>query len=127
MLTTPNTVMRDHHAAGSVRFSRKPDTHVPPRAPVVGGGVGAASGAGAAQQIAASPAPVLISAREVAFATAAAGALPRSAVSGNPWIVLLKKWLSPRTGARREPRRHYPPLRPAYFECAAMAREMQRL
>lgn len=128
MLSTPNTVTADRHAAASVRSSRTPDTQVPPHAPVVGGGVGAEEGAGAAPGItAASPAPVLISAGEVALATAAAGVQPRPAGRRHSWIVLLTQRLSLRTGSRREPHRHYPPLRPAYIEHAAMAREMERL
>lgn len=80
-----------------------------------------------ASTVFASPAPVLITEQEVMFATAVAGGAPPTAAARRPWIVLLRQRLSAWASTQREPRRHYPRLRPSYIEYAAMAREMERL
>jgi hypothetical protein len=93
-----------------------------------GGGGMAATGAGEAPStVFASPAPVLITEQEVMFATAVAGGAPPTAAVRRPWIVQLRQRLSAWASPQREPRRHYPRLRPSYIEYAAMAREMERL
>jgi hypothetical protein len=127
MLSSPNAVASHRDAvAPSEPSRRKPAGHASPHAPLMGGGV--AAGAGEAQTaIPASPPPVLISERQVMFATAAAGTAARTAVTRRPWLIVLRQRLSLRSDAERQPRRMYPPRRPSYIERAAMAREMERL
>lgn len=69
----------------------------------------------------AAPDSVLITERQVMFATAAAVAGPR------PWFTTLWQRLVLGVHVEHEPRRHYPPRRMSYFEQAATARAMDRL
>jgi len=69
--------------------------------------------------------PVVITEQAVAFSTAAAVSLPRTKPSHRLIAALRAMFLSSSEGA--PPRRHYPPRREAFFEEAAMAREMHRL
>src|ERR1700730_7588970 len=125
MLTRQKTVAPNHEPAAPIEPGRTPAGRALPHTPPVGGGVIAASGAGEAQRTtAASPAPVLINARQVMFATAAAGTASPAAVTRRPWIVVLWQRLSLRSGAERRLPRHYPQRRALCIERAAMAREM---
>ncbi|MGE2815070.1 hypothetical protein ACQI5H_07990 [Mycobacterium heidelbergense] len=113
MLTTAKTVVPDEDAAA---------TFAPDRS---------AAATEAQRTIAASPSPVLISEREVMFATAAAGATSQTVATRRPWIAQLWQRLSAALDSldsyvEREPRRYYA-RRPLYIENAAMAREMERL
>ncbi|MEE6136162.1 hypothetical protein SKC41_07405 [Mycobacterium sp. 050128] len=75
------------------------------------------------------PEPVLITERQVMFATAAAvaGARPHPAPRPRPWLTTFWQRLVLSVSIEHEPRRHYPPRRMSYFEQAATAREMDRL
>jgi hypothetical protein len=70
--------------------------------------------------------PVLITAQEVAFSTAAAVPLPRAKPTHGVIAALRAMFLSPPEEARPAPR-HYPPRRDEFLEEAAMRREMYRL
>jgi hypothetical protein len=70
--------------------------------------------------------PVLITAQEVAFSTAAAVPLPRAKPTHGVIAALRAMFLSPPKDARPAPR-HYPPRRDEFLEEAAMRREMYRL
>ena len=78
--------------------------------------------------------PVVITAQEVAFSTAAAVPLPRTKPTRRLIAALRALFLhsseyagpSWSENVRRAPR-HYPPRRDAFLEDAAMAREMRRL
>jgi hypothetical protein len=122
MLTNPTTV-------ASHRDAVEPSSHASLHAPLVGGGVTAATGAGETHSIVpTSPAPVLITEQQVRFATAAAGVGSHTAAIHHSWIVALWQRLSLSSSAHRPPRRrHYPQFRSSYIEHAAMAREMERL
>ncbi|MEZ0354372.1 hypothetical protein [Mycobacterium sp. pR1184] len=73
------------------------------------------------------PDPVLITERQVVFATAAVVADPRPRTAPRPWPTTLWQRLIMSVSVEHEPCRHYPPRRTRYFEQAAMAREMERL
>jgi hypothetical protein len=73
--------------------------------------------------ISASSAPVLITEREVMFATAVAS---QSAAVRRRWIIGLRQRVSLRSSTQRELRRMYLPPRPSYIERAALAHEVQR-
>ncbi|CDO86101.1 hypothetical protein [Mycobacterium triplex] len=73
------------------------------------------------------PQPVLITERQVKFATVTALSAPRPVSAPHRWLSALRLRLVQRAGAERQPRRHYPPRRLSYFENAATAREMDRL
>ncbi|MFG1933894.1 hypothetical protein ACGFK1_25105 [Mycobacterium sp. NPDC048908] len=70
--------------------------------------------------------PVVITAQEVAFSTAAAVSLPRAKPTHGVIANLRALFLSPPEDARPVPR-HYPPRRDEFLEQAAMRREMYRL
>jgi hypothetical protein len=70
--------------------------------------------------------PVVITAQEVAFSTAAAVSLPRAKPTHGVIAALRALFLSPPEDARPVPR-HYPPRRDEFLEDAAMRREMYRL
>jgi hypothetical protein len=70
--------------------------------------------------------PVVITAQEVAFSTAAAVPLPRTKPIRRVIAALRAMFLSSPADARPAPR-PYPPRRDAFLEQAAMAREMHRL
>jgi hypothetical protein len=70
--------------------------------------------------------PVLITAQEVAFSTAAAVPLPRAKSTHGVIAALRAMFLSPPEEARPAPR-HYPQRRDEFLEEAAMRREMYRL
>jgi hypothetical protein len=70
--------------------------------------------------------PVVITAQEVAFSTAAAVSLPRAKPTHGVIAALRAMFLSPPEDARPAPR-HYPPRRDEFLEEAAMRREMYRL
>jgi hypothetical protein len=70
--------------------------------------------------------PVLITAQEVAFSTAAAVSLPRAKPTHGVIAALRALFMSPPEDARPIPR-HYPPRRDEFLEEAAMRREMYRL
>ncbi len=72
--------------------------------------------------------PVVISVQEVAFSTAAAVPLPQMKPTRRTVIAYLRAMFrtSPEEDSRPVPR-HYPALREAFIEDAAMAREMRRL
>jgi hypothetical protein len=70
--------------------------------------------------------PVVITAQEVAFSTAAAVSLPRAKPAHGVIAALRALFLSPPEDARPVPR-HYPPRRDEFLEDAAMRREMYRL
>jgi hypothetical protein len=74
-----------------------------------------------------SPPPVVISVQEVAFSTAVALPLPRMKPARRTVIASLRAMF--RTSSEESPftPSHYPPLREAFVEDAAMAREMRRL
>ncbi len=59
------------------------------------------------------PTSVVITERQVMFATAAAGMSVQTAVIRRTWIVVLWQRLAQSFDARRQPRRHYPSARPA--------------
>lgn len=123
MLSSPTAAASHRDAAEPL-----PADHASLQTPVMGGGVPAATGAGEALSTAsASPEPVLITERQLLFATAAAGAAPETTAVRRGWIGLLWQRLSQRSASQREPRRDYPRLRPSYIENAAMSREMERL
>lgn len=117
MLSRPEAVAPHPDAIApfeSTRFT--PAGHVSPPAPR------------AAAEVTAPP--VIITEHELLLATAATGTASQAAVARRPWVALLWQRLSLRSGeerVKREPRRHYPPLRSSYFERAAMSREMDRL
>jgi hypothetical protein len=71
--------------------------------------------------------PVLITERQVKFATAAALGAPRSNTAPRPWLTTFWHRLVLSVSAERRPQQHYPQLRYEYFEHAAMSREMDRL
>lgn len=122
MLSGPTTAASHRDAVEPI-----PADRASLQTPSMGGEVSAATGPGEAQGIVlASPEPVLITEQQVMFATAAAAA-PPAAVTRRGWIVLLRQRVSLWSVGQREPRRHYPRLRPSYIETAAMAREMERL
>ncbi|MEE3065462.1 MAG: hypothetical protein VYA67_16175 [Actinomycetota bacterium] len=73
------------------------------------------------------PERVLITERQVKFATAAAVASPRPRTASRRWVSTLWQRLVLSVSVEHEPRRHYPPRRTSYFERAATAREMDRL
>ncbi|CQD24531.1 hypothetical protein BN1232_06246 [Mycobacterium lentiflavum] len=73
------------------------------------------------------PEPVLISERQVTFATAVALGAPRPCTAPRPGLIALWQRLVRSVSVEREPRRRYPPRRISYFEQAATAREMDRL
>lgn len=113
MLSSPKTVAPDEDAAATFEPSRSADA------------------VEAQSTIAVSPPPVLISEREVMFATAAAGATSQTVATRRPWFAQLWQRLSAALDSldsyvEREPRRYYA-RRPVYIENAAMAREMERL
>jgi hypothetical protein len=70
------------------------------------------------------PPTVLIAGLQVMFATAA-GVAPRPAAAPRQWLIALRQRLA--QSVEHQPRAQCPPLRPGYFENAAMAREMERL
>jgi hypothetical protein len=70
--------------------------------------------------------PVVITAQEVAFSTAAAVPLPRTKPTRGVIAALRAMFVSSSTDVPSAPR-HYPPRRDAFLEDAAMAREMRRL
>jgi hypothetical protein len=70
--------------------------------------------------------PVVITAQQVAFSTAAAVSLPRAKPTHGVIAALRALFLSPPEDATRVPR-HYPPRRDEFLEEAAMRREMYRL
>jgi hypothetical protein len=72
----------------------------------------------------AAPAPVLITERQVMFATAAAVA-PRPIEASRPWLATV--WQRLVQSVEPRPPRKYPYSRPSYLEQAAMSREMDRL
>lgn len=86
MLSSPKTVASHWDALTPFEPSRRtPAGHASPHTPLVGVGVAAATGAEEAQSaIPASPPPVLISERQVMFATAAAGAASQNAATRRP-------------------------------------------
>lgn len=113
MLSTAKTVAPHEDAAATFEQSRHADATE------------------AQSTIAASAPPVLISEREVMFATAAAGATSQTAATRRHWIAGLWQRLSAALDSLDsyvlpEPRRYYA-RRPLYIENAAMAREMERL
>ncbi|MEE6140301.1 hypothetical protein SKC41_28785 [Mycobacterium sp. 050128] len=73
------------------------------------------------------PEPVLITERQVTFATAAALGALQPLTTPRPGRVTLWQRLVRSVSVEREPRRRYPPRRTSYFEQAATAREMDRL
>jgi hypothetical protein len=73
-----------------------------------------------------SPQPILITEQAVAFATAAAVALPRTKPTRGV-IAALRMMFLKAPGDEQAVPRHYPPRRAAFLENAAMAREMHRL
>ncbi|SOX56782.1 hypothetical protein MAAFP003_5493 [Mycobacterium ahvazicum] len=75
----------------------------------------------------ATPDPVLVTERQLMFATAAAVAGPHPRTAPRPWFTTLWQQLVRGVSVEHEPRRHYPPRRMSYFEQAATAREMDRL
>jgi hypothetical protein len=70
--------------------------------------------------------PVVITAEEVTFSTAAAVSLPRAKPTHGVIAALRALFMSPPEDARPVPR-HYPPRRDEFLEEAAMRREMYRL
>jgi hypothetical protein len=70
--------------------------------------------------------PVLISERQVMFATAAAGVASPTVVTRRPWIILLWQRLSLCSDAEGQPGR-YGARPPRYLENAAIVRETERL
>lgn len=70
------------------------------------------------------PPTALITERQAMFATAA-GVAPRPVAAPRQWLIALGQRLA--QSVEHQPRAQYPPLRPGYFEKAAMAREMDRL
>jgi hypothetical protein len=71
-------------------------------------------------------APVLITAQEVVFSTAAA-VRERPATTRHGLIAVLRGIFVNSQANAEKPRRHYPPRRDSFLENARMAREMQRL
>jgi hypothetical protein len=71
--------------------------------------------------------PVLITERQVKFATVAALGAPRSNAAARPWLATLWHQLVLSVSVEHRPQRQYPQRRYAYFEHAAMSREMDRL
>jgi hypothetical protein len=109
MLSSPKTVASHRDAVAPFGTGRRtPNGHASPH------------------NISASSAPVLITEREVMFATAVAGVASQSAAVRRPWIIGLRQRLSLRCSTRRQLRRIYPPPRPSYIERAALAHEVQR-
>jgi hypothetical protein len=70
--------------------------------------------------------PVVITAQEVVFSTAAAVSLPRAKPTHGVIAALRALFMSSPEDARPVPR-HYPPRRDEFLEDAAMRREMYRL
>jgi hypothetical protein len=88
---------------------------------------GRGSGIETAGRLAISAAPVLITAQEVAFGTAAARALPRTNHVW-PWTAALRRVFTiPAAGQGPAAPRHYPPRDRLYLDQAAMGRAMYRL
>lgn len=85
-------------------------------------------GVEAVVQPAASGVPVLITAQEVMFSTAAAVTVP-SKKPTQDWIALLRlrRLFTSPTAGERPARRKYCPRRYSFLEQATMAREMDRL
>jgi hypothetical protein len=109
MLSSPKTVASHRDAVAPFGTGRRaPACHASPH------------------NISASSAPVLITERELMFATAVARAASQSAAVRRPWIIGLRQRLSLRSSTRRQPRRMYPPPRPSYIEAAALADEVHR-
>jgi hypothetical protein len=70
-------------------------------------------------------APVLVTESQVAFSTAAAAPVP---TTRRRWLdTTLMGGLGRILTALTQPRSHYPPRAPAYFEAARMSRAMERL
>ena len=129
MLSSPATAASHRDAVEPSDPSRRtPADHASPDTPLVGGGVAAVTGAGAAESlVTASPAPVLITEQQVMFESAVAGAASPTAGVRQRWIVLVWQRLSLWSNTEQQPRRNYPYRRSSYIEQAAMAREMDRL
>lgn len=74
-----------------------------------------------------SPTTVVVTEQEVVFSSAAALSLPPTVTRrrrlNERLIAAIGRMLTPLP----EPRRHYPPREPNYFEAARMSREMDRL
>ena len=88
----------------------------------------ATSGAAQAHNLTAvAPEPVLITERQVTFATAAALGVSQPLTTPRPRLATLWQRLVRSVNVEREPRRRYPPRRISYFEQAATPREMDRL
>jgi hypothetical protein len=74
-----------------------------------------------------SPARVLVTEQSVLFNTAAAIQVP-AATSGRRWLgATLTAAIGGILTTLAEPRPHYPPREPKYFEVARMSREMDHL
>ena len=74
-----------------------------------------------------SPAPVVITEHQVALSTAAAAALPRTKPTHS--VIAALRAMFQKSSEEDAPLapRHYPPLREAFLEDAAMKREMRHL
>ena len=108
MLVIPNPAALSHDAAAPRQPSHRSTDHAP-------------------LQTNTAPEPVLITERQVMFATATAGVASRPVVAPRRWLTTLWQRLTQSVSVDHQPHRHYPSLRPVYFEKAAMSREMERL
>nr|BBX79712.1 hypothetical protein MFLOJ_34990 [Mycobacterium florentinum] len=121
MLVIPKPAVSPRDAAAPTQPSHRSTDH----APLAEAGAVAKPVAVHAQgHVATAPATVLITERQVMFATAA-GVAPRPVAAPRPRFVAF--WHRLMQSVEPRPPRKYPYTRPSYLEQAAMSREMERL
>lgn len=122
MLVIPKPAVSRHDAAAPTQPRHRSTSHAPlAEAASVTKPVGARVQSRNATELA----TVLITERQVMFATAAAGVAPRPVEAPRPRLMAFWQRLV-QSVEPRAPRK-YPYSRPSYLEQAAMSREMERL